>query len=201
MFSFSFIIRRNPLTKLLLLRSQRQSFMEHCMHCGGMFSCTLPSGSRMDFPELLRNALRMRPTFSSDAVSLEFLTAVDNKLPVSMSCLSYFIIDTVIGTVVSGLRLYWRRNRRCTRIADLCSANDNTQKTFFCGVHMLTDERYNKNILLWNDLRMRAMRDSFNVNVNVNWLKLSALLFKILPTLTHLDALFWNCNIIVLFNL
>ncbi|KAJ4437018.1 hypothetical protein ANN_17150 [Periplaneta americana] len=36
----------------------------------------------------------MRSTFSSDTLRLECLPALDNKLPVSLSCLSHFIIET-----------------------------------------------------------------------------------------------------------
>ncbi|KAJ4439283.1 hypothetical protein ANN_07404 [Periplaneta americana] len=37
----------------------------------------------------------MRSTFSSDTLRLECLPALDNKLPVSLSCLSHFIIETM----------------------------------------------------------------------------------------------------------
>ena len=53
----------------------------------------------------------------------------------------YWHVRTSVGTASLGLRLYWRRNRRWTRIGDLCSVCDITQN---CGVHMLT-RKFNKN--------------------------------------------------------
>ncbi|KAJ4444473.1 hypothetical protein ANN_06265 [Periplaneta americana] len=104
----------------------------------------------------------MRSTFSSDTLRLECLPALDNKLPVSLSCLSHFIIETTTNrnqsiTSTSRVRLF-TLDCKCIQLmhfgirdTEICMlANEKKARELFANSSLITEMYLGQQLFLLN---------------------------------------------------